>query len=90
MSPQIINSDLGLYRYFNTASSLFRNSLISPEGALYIFNIISVVRHHQKPLNSTKLDVSCHHLASRFPLEPQRTLQMIRLNCEHISVPSVF
>jgi hypothetical protein len=35
MSPQIINSDLGLYRYFNIASSLFRNSLISPEGALY-------------------------------------------------------
>jgi hypothetical protein len=40
MSPQNINSDFGLYRHFKVASSHLRNSLTSPEGALYTFNII--------------------------------------------------
>jgi hypothetical protein len=40
ISPQIINPDFGLYRYFKVASSLLRNSLTFPEGALYKLNII--------------------------------------------------
>jgi hypothetical protein len=39
MSPQIINSDFGLYRYFRVASSLFRDWIRSHEGALYKPNI---------------------------------------------------
>lgn len=40
MSPRILNSDFGLYKYFEVISSLFRNSLISHVGVLYRFNII--------------------------------------------------
>jgi hypothetical protein len=40
MSPQIINSDFGLYKYFKVASSLFINSLTSSEIVLYKLNII--------------------------------------------------
>jgi hypothetical protein len=42
LSLQIINSDSALYRCFKVASSLLRNSLTSPEGALYKLNIISL------------------------------------------------
>jgi hypothetical protein len=38
MSLQIMNSDFGLYRHLGIVSSLFRNSLISLEGALYKVN----------------------------------------------------
>jgi hypothetical protein len=44
MSPEIKNSDFGLYRYFKVASSLFLNSLKSAEGALYRLNTIKL--HH--------------------------------------------
>jgi hypothetical protein len=40
MSPQIIYLDFWLYKYFKVTSSLFRDSLISPVGALYRLNII--------------------------------------------------
>jgi hypothetical protein len=42
MSPQIINSDFGLYSYFKVASSLLRNSLTSPEGALFMIKVIKL------------------------------------------------
>jgi hypothetical protein len=39
-SPQIINSDFGLYRCFKFASNLLRDSLASPEGAVYKLDVL--------------------------------------------------
>jgi len=42
MSPQIKNSDFGLYKYFRVASSLFIHWLKFAEGALYDSNILKL------------------------------------------------
>jgi hypothetical protein len=42
MSPQIKNSDYGLFKYFRVASSLFIKWLKLAEGALYRANILKL------------------------------------------------
>jgi hypothetical protein len=42
MSPQIKNSNFGLYKYFKVASNPLRNRLKSPDGGLYKLNIIKL------------------------------------------------